>query len=63
MKIYIQNKKVLTKLLERELYMPRLLKYSSSKFKNRAKQEKEAAEMELTKGKEIKCLNYFNFQF
>ncbi|RNA40245.1 MORC family CW-type zinc finger 2-like [Brachionus plicatilis] len=51
MKIYIQNKKVLTKLLERELYMTRMLKFSSSKFKNRAKQEKDAAEMELTKAK------------
>lgn len=47
MKIYIQRKKVLTKLLERNLFMPRMFKYSSKKFKARAIQEREAANADL----------------
>ncbi|CAF0892163.1 unnamed protein product [Brachionus calyciflorus] len=49
MKIYIQGKKVLTKLLERNLLMPRVMTYTSTKFKNRALEEKKEAEAQLSK--------------
>lgn len=47
MKIYIQRKKVATKILERTLYLPVVYKYTSTKFKNRAISEKEKAERDV----------------
>lgn len=53
MKIYIQNKKVQTKLLDRLLYLPRMYEYTSSKFKKRAEQEKGLAEQEERQGNQL----------
>jgi hypothetical protein len=50
MQIFIQNKKVRTKILEQTLYKPLRYEYSSNKFKSNANQEKAAAETDLKKG-------------
>lgn len=47
MKIFIQNQKVHTKILERTLYCPMRYKYQSTKFKQRDKANKEIAEAAL----------------
>lgn len=49
MKIYIQNKKVRTKMLDRCLYRQYKYSYASTKFKKRAEAEAAKAEMQLKK--------------
>ena len=46
MKIYIQNKKVITRRLDRTLYRPISYQYSSNKFKAAAEKAREEAEHE-----------------
>lgn len=47
MKIFIQNKKVQTKILHRTLFCPMRYKYQSTKFKARDAQDKKNAEEAL----------------
>lgn len=47
MKIYIQGKKVRTKILERTLYYPLKYKFVTKKFKTRIEKEKSLAEQKL----------------
>lgn len=53
MKIYIQHKKVQTKILDRTLYFPIRYKYVSKKFKARTEKDKKFAEEHLKKAKDV----------
>jgi len=53
MKVYIQDKKVRTKMLEQTLFFPRSYEYRSTNFKAHDEKEKSLAENRLKNAKDI----------